>query len=348
MPEPAAPALDPNSPPPVAPPSAPPAGNQPPPAAPPSSGGAIDPNAPAGGASPKSSASWGRSWLKEDGTLDHAAFKDAPDDLKPIAKEVERYKSLDEFLKGIAAREALLGKKGFIEPPKADAPKAEQDAYKAHLRKVAGAPDKPEGYGIAKPANVPDGQWNAQFAGDVSKALFEEGASPALAKRLLEINQNYAVQEATAKNQAEQDWYADQDKRMRDVAGKEGMSYDQAKGFAERFARKFGVGAENPLWKNASFVIAAARAGKLMGEDKGAPGADTNDFALASRMSPEQAQKEATAIQTDKHHPQYYAYWNRKDPATGTEPTPAEVKSARETQQRYSRLAYANRQPRGR
>ena len=281
--------------------------------------------------------SWSKDWLKSDGSFDHKAFEKAPDELKPLAKDIGRYKSLDEFLKGFQAREALLGKKGLFEPLSKEATDAQKAERTEQIRKITGAPEKPEGYGLVKPEGLPDTQWDAELAKQASEIAFKHAASPELLKELSAL-QAASVQKAfQAQQQAEKQWFEGQDKLIREVAGKRGMDYDKAAGYAKRFGIRFGVSPDNPLFKNASFVLAAAECGKLLSESNLVTG-DTSDFHLTTNMTPEAAAKESNAIKTDKNHPLYAAYWNRDNKSS-----PEEVKNARDRATRLSQLAYSNR-----
>lgn len=294
-----------------------------------------DPNAAQAAAT--SQEHWAHNWLKPDGSLDHTAFDKAPDEFKAFRKDVERYKTVDEYLKGQRERDALLGKKGIVDPLPSNATEAQKAERAALLRRVNGVPEKAEGYGLAKPQDLPDQFWNNEFASEVAKAMQEEAVSPSAAKRLFDLNLKYTQASIKAQQEAEKAWFANQDKLARDVAGKEGMSMEDAMKYAQLAGRKFGVAADNPILKNASALLALARVGRLLGETSLVQG-DVNDFSLAANMAPEAAAKEATRIQTDKTHPLYAAYWNRDG-----KHSEEEVNKARETQQRYSRLGYANR-----
>jgi len=301
----------------------------------------LDPNAGPASSPAAPVDSWSKGWLKEDGSLDHAVFDKAPDELKPIAKEVGRYKSLDEMLKGISEREKLLGKKGIFDPLPADAPKEAVAERSALLRKATGAPDKPEGYGLTRPEGVPENMWDAKLATNAAQLAHKHALSPNALKDFvaLQIASNRETQELF--KQADANWFESQDKLIREVAAKEGMDFANTMEFAKRAGAKFGASPDNPIFKNATFVLMAARVGKLLAEDKAVIG-DVNDFSLAANMTPAAAEKETLAIKQDKNHPLYSAYWNRDG-----KHSPEEVKKARETAARYSRIAYADRPQRG-
>lgn len=312
-----------------------PAGAPPDPgAATPASPAAADPNAAPAAAS---SSSWAKAWLKEDGSLDHTALEKAPDELKPLAKEIGRYKSLDDLLKGWKERETFLGKKGILEPLPKDASPEQKAERAALLRRAQGGPEKPEGYGLTRPQDLPEVMWDQKLADQAAQLAHKHGLSPDALKELVGLQVESVKVQSDAIKAADQAWYDGQDKLIREFSLKEGMDYGKALDFAKRAGIRFGVGAENPLFKNASFVLMAARIGRLLQEDRAVTG-DVNDFSLAANMSPEAARKEAEAIRTDKNHPLYAAYWNRDG-----KHKPDEVEKARARARQMSAIAYKDR-----
>ena len=291
---------------------------------------AADPNA----QQQQASDYWGKEWLGADGAFNHAAFEKAPDELKGLKDSVGRYKTADEFLKGFSELQKLAAKKGIVEPLPANATDAQKKERMELLRRVNGTPEKPDGYGFQRPQDLPEQYWNNEFAAEVQKVMHEEGVSPSAAKKLFDLNlktTQAAIQQSQAQEKA---FWEGQDKLARDVATKEGMPFDKVMEWAKAAGRRFGVSDTNPIMKNASALLALARVGRLLGESTLVTG-DANEFQVAANTSPASAAKEASAIQTDKNHPLYSAYWNRDGKHSDEE-----VKKARATQRKYSELAY--------
>ncbi len=284
------PSLDPNAPPPGAPPS-------------------IDPNAPP--AAPAES--WTKEWLKPDGSFDHKALEKAPDELKKSAKSFERYKTVEEWAKGHVNLESSLGKKGIVDPLPDNATQAQKDERTAMLRKVNGAPDKPEGYGLAKPEGVPDQLWDAAFAGEVAAIAHKHALSPAAVKELSAAELKYTQAAVEANKQAEVQWFAGQDKLIREALGKEGVDFAKGSDLAQRAGRKFGIDPTNPLMKNASVFMLLTRIGRAMGEDNLKTGS-TDGLGPDIRMTAEQAEAAASDIIHNKKNPDNAAYWTPGDP----------------------------------
>lgn len=276
----------------------------------------LDPNVqapPAGGDPTKSSSPsepWSKGLFADDGTINHKAFEKAPDDFKPLGKALERYKTADDFFKGYKEREGLLGKKGLMEPLPEKATDAEKAEHLALLRKVNGAPDKPEGYGIQRPADVPEAAWDQKYADQIQKIAYEEGISPSALKKLADAEIQYSKQSMEFNKQQAAAWEAGQDKLIREISGKEGLEYGKAKDLAERAGRKLGIDPTNEVMKNASVFAALMRAGRMMSEDELISG-DTKGLGVMANMNAEQAEKAYKDIMGNKDNPDYVIYWNR-------------------------------------
>jgi len=112
-----------------------------------------------------------------------------------------------------------------------------------------------------------------------------------------------------ANKQAEVQWFAGQDKLIRETLGKEGLDFAKGADLAQRAGRKFGIDPANPLMKNASVFMLLTRIGRVMGEDTLQTGS-TEGLGPDARMSAEQAEKQASDIIHNKQHPDHEAYWN--------------------------------------
>lgn len=302
---------------------------------------ASDPNAHSGSQSTSiqttAAESWANGWMKPDGSLDHKVFEKAPDDLKPLAKDFERFKTWDDFAKSYKAKNELLGKKGLIEPLSDKATDAEKADHLAMLRKVNGAPDKPEGYGLQRPQEIPEGLWNTDLAKTVSDLAFKHCASPALVQDLAKAQVEAYKKDAEAVKQQEAAWMEGQDKLIREAAGKEGLDYAKARELAERAGRRWGVDSKSDLMKNATAFMLLTRLGRLMKEDSFVTG-DVSDIGAAGRMSADQSAKAAIDIMTNKSNADYAAYWNRDGKTS-----PERLKAVRDKVAALQVAGYANR-----
>lgn len=270
--------------------------------------GFTDPNA-----EPKVTApveSWSKGWTKDDGSFDHKVFEKAPEDLKPLGKELGLYKSIDDLLKSHKGLREVASKKGLFEPLGDKATDAEKADRAAMLRKANRTPDKPEDYGIKRPDAIPEAYWNSEAVSNAVKILHEEGASPDLAKKLFEAQTKLTV--GTLENQKKEQAaiFEEQDRVIREALVKEGFDFPKGLEDAKRAARKYGLDPESPFLKNASVFMAMSRAGRNLKEDTLITGA-TETLASLDNISAAEAGKRAESIARNPKDPLYKAYWNK-------------------------------------
>ena len=251
-------------------------------------------------------------WLGKDGSFDHKAFDKAPDDLKPLAKDVGRYKSLDDLLRAFKERGELAGKKGLLEPLDPKAGDKEKSERMELLRKVNGTPAKPEDFGLKRPENVPEAYWNQAAVDGVAKIMQEEGASPALAKRLLDASMADLQGRLEAQKKEQEAIFQEQDRLIRETLVKEGFDFPKGLEDAQRAARKFGLDPNSPFLKNASIFMALSRVGRSVKEDTLIQGA-TDPLDAGANLTNDQARSQAESITHDPKNPLYQAYWNKDE-----------------------------------
>jgi hypothetical protein len=254
------------------------------------------------------------------------------------------YKNLDDFLKSHKGLRELASKKGIAEPLPKDATPEARAEHMALVRRAVGAPDKPEGYVIEKPKDLPDTHWDAKAVTDAAKIAFDEGVSPAALQKLVAYETERGMAAAKARADDVKAMWDGQDAMIRTAAAKEGMDYATAKGLAEKAGMRWGVDKDSPLMQNATVFMLLTRLGKAGGEAPMIQG-DTSDDALRAH-TPESAQKALDEIRDNNKNPKWAAYWN-KDPENlkKDKPHPDHDKVVAECK-RLSALANANRQMR--
>ncbi len=272
------------------------------------------PNAPATQSPPPTPAGdWAKGWVKEDGSLDHSALDKAPDEFKSIKKDLERYKTLPDYIKGQRAHAEMLGKRGLVDPLPADATPEQIAERSTLLRKVNGAPEKPEGYALAKPEGIPDEMWNADLAKEVSALAHKHALPPAAVQELAALQLKATQTQAEAQKQAETQWFDGQDKLIRENLTKEGLDYAKGLDAAQRAGRKWGVAPDSPLLKNATVFLLLNRLSKA-GAEAGLVKGEQDHFGVNPTMSNEQAEKAADDIMKNKANPLHKAYWDGGHP----------------------------------
>ena len=284
--------------------------------------------------------------MKEDGSFDHTRFEKAPDDLKGAAKEFGRYKSLDELFKGHVELRALASKKGIAEPLGKDATPEQRAEHMALVKRALGVPDKPEGYVVEWPKELPEAMRDTKAVGEFAKLAHEEGISPAAFQKAVNLEISRQAEAQAAYERQTKEMWEGQDKLMREALAKEGLDYGKGIDAAERAAKRFfGIDRENPLFKNATVVAGLARLGKGMAEGKLVQG-DTSDDAL-KQHTPETALASANAIRDDRSNPKWFAFWNRDPENPKKEKVHPDHDAVVSEVKRLTALAYASRPMRG-
>ncbi len=256
---------------------------------------------------------WAKGWVKADGSLDHSAFDKAPDEFKAMKKDLERYKTLPDYIKGQRAHAEMLGKKGLVDPLPADATPEQIAERTTLLRKVNGAPDKPEGYALTKPEAIPDEMWNADLAKAVTDLAHKHALPPAAVQELAALQLKATQDQATAQQAAETAWFDGQDKLIRENLTKEGLDYAKGLDAAQRAGRKWGVAPDSPLLKNATVFLLLNRLSKA-GAEAGLVKGEQDHFGVNPAMTNEQAEKAADDIMRNKANPLHKAYWDGAHP----------------------------------
>lgn len=227
-----------------------------------------------------------------------------PDALKPAAQDFAKYPDLATLLGSAWNAKQMVGKK--MEGVKVPGPDSKPEELTA-FRKALGIPEKPDGYGITKPEKLPDGvQWNDAKVAELATWAHKNNVTPAALKSLVEWNlANNATAVTTSKaaqEAAKSKFASEQATKLRTAWG----SDMQAKAnLATRAAVTVGLDPKSALFNNADVVLAFARIGEMMSEDK-----------LASAQSVTSLQDpraQAMDIQKNPANP-YYARYQAGDP----------------------------------
>jgi hypothetical protein len=189
---------------------------------------------------------------------------------------------LDQLGASYISLEKAFSSKREVKKPGADAKPDEIAAYQSEVRKITGAPDKPEGYGLKAPENLPEGvEWNAELATKAATIAHKYSVPPEALQELIALN-NENVGGMMAKS-------AEAQKAQRDemIAGLNAEWKDQAPNNWQRAARgAIALGIDinsSELANNAEFIKAALAVDKLIGEDTKLIGAESSQATYEER-----------------------------------------------------------------
>lgn len=234
----------------------------------PGAGGAGAGGAGAGGAGtgqPVVGKSFREGWIGADGKIDKAAYDRLPEHLKQYKDVFSRYETDEQLLQAFGNTYSLNGKKGLLPLPE-NASEADKAAFQTRLREVLKVPADVKGYGIVKPADVPDEQWNAPYVDGALAVLHKYNAPPEMVKELLKFDQENAKGIYSKASQA-------QAQALKDAQAKIGQEFGtetpQKMALARRMAATVGMDVNDPVLGNhPGMIIALARMAAMVGEDK--------------------------------------------------------------------------------
>ena len=212
-----------------------------------------------------------------DGKIDKAAFDRLPEYLKPHKDLFSKYDSMESLLGGFSNSHSLAVKKAMApltgnEPPEVVA------EHNALINQLQGVPKDEKGYGIARPADLPEQFWNQAAADEFAKVALQHHVSPAGVKAIMAIQERITKEELARGKQMETEHWAKQDQLFEAAVQKLGISMDDAMALAKRGAATLGYDLKGNGFKSAEARLAAIRMTNLVSEDrliKGDPTGET-------------------------------------------------------------------------
>jgi len=236
---------------------------------------------------------------------------DLPEDLRG-AKELGKYKSIDELAKGHVSQSRFIG--SSVRLPNEKSTPEEREAFLNDTYNKLGRPEKPEGYVYDKPEMPSAVQYNEPVVKEFSIAAHKAGFTQDQLKMALDFHNKYAAnsfyehervgKEAEAKAEAElkQEWGERGFKNnldaarkvLRVFADKKDIDYINAKGYGN----------------DPSMIRLFANISRKMSESNDHAG-NTVEQNFHDSVS---AKKEIAAVRSDPKHRLNKAYMNGKDP----------------------------------
>ena len=245
---------------------------------------------------------WYSDFFKPDGSINRDSFSRMPENYRKLADgDLKTVSTAEQFLAKFDGLSRMAGRKALAPLP-ANATPEDIAAHQQVMRAVNGVPEKPDGYGFTKPADLPDSVWDQNFATEAMALLHKHNASPALAKDLLAMNTAAVKNNLEAQTKYEAEFYKQQDDQFRTELQKGGLDYDKTMTMVNRVATNFGLPVDSPIMKNAGVRMLLNKVGIAMGEAKFVGGA-------SGAVSTASDKSVAEDIIHNKQNPEYEAYW---------------------------------------
>jgi hypothetical protein len=210
--------------------------------------------------------SWYSQLLKDQATgeINPAAWDALPPELQAYKATFSQSKNMNGLMMQMANLASLAGKKGLAPLPEGASDQAKTERA-ALLRQINQTPEKPEGYNIKKPDDIPDALWNPDLANGVLASMHELGASPEMVKAVFEADRKSTLA-ALAQHEAQKVEQAAAEKAV--LKETFGNDFDKKIDLAKRGARTLGLDPADPLFDNSKLVIAMAKFAESISEDK--------------------------------------------------------------------------------
>ena len=250
---------------------------------------------------------WYSEWIKQDGSLNPSALERLPDHLKPLKDIWGRAKSIEDVGTMDLNSRHMNGKKGLAPLP-ADAPKEVLAERKALLDTINGVPPSAKDYGIAKPADLPDGAWSQPAADNLQAWAHKHSVSPAAAKELMTAHAEIIKGQIAEQSKYESTFWAGQQQAFEAQIRQENIPTDKASALVEKGAIALGLDLNDEqtktFMKGKDARLMAMRHAIAIGEDHVVNGSSPN----TGEADPEAAARD---IQRNPANPLHAAYWNK-------------------------------------
>jgi len=201
----------------------------------------------------------------EDGKINQANLENLPEELKPYKDTFKKYPTIDGLFGALGNAQTLIGKKGLMPLP-ADASDEVKAEHHERLREVLGVPEKPEGYAIQKPDNVPDDVWDPEAVSEAQVIAHKHNLSPEGMRELVQWDADRALKLAEAQEAKVQEGIT---QAKKDLETEFGADTERRRLQAQSLAKQVGIDIHDPILGNRADIISGlAKVAALLGEDK--------------------------------------------------------------------------------
>lgn len=253
----------------------------------------------------------------EDGKIDKAAYDRLPDSLKNHKDLFAKYDTVESLLTGFANSHSMAMKKALA-PLRGDETPDILAERKKQLDTMLNVPTDPKGYGITKPANLPDELWSNEFAGKMAEWGIKNSVSPGAIREAVALLAERTQAEMNVYEQRNLDFFKQQTQTYELEAHKMGLALDKANELVTTGASTLGIDKESPLLRNAEVRLACIRMTNLVAEDRLRKGDDSlaqgsNDPIEQARdiaRNPQNPMHKAWGDPTHPDHERVRGHWN--------------------------------------
>ena len=224
------------------------------------------------------------------------------DDNKAAKSFFEKYKGAEDankaIIDGIANMQYMMGQKAMTRPDE-NAPEHVKEAFLNHLRNINNVPEKPDGYGIERPEDIPEEMWNAEEISQYADIFHKHNISPDAVKDLME-RYTEGLRSVPEQLEAQQ---AQSLKVERDKLNSEfGMEAEKMIKRASEAANLWGLSQEE-----AARIGQTAEGIKLLARLKNSVSSDVTSNTQSSGMNQNRSSYEEQAIEAAKAASEAYA-----------------------------------------
>jgi len=251
---------------------------------------------------------WFRDFIREDGSLNHAALDRAPDHVKPIVETWKRAKNFEDIAVQHTNSNFLNGKKALAPLPDGAPPEVVAERRKL-LESINGVPSDPKGYGIQRPPELPENLWSEPAAQNLAKWAHENCVSPQAAQKLMSEHAKIIMAQAAEIQQGETKFWNDQQSAFEAQIRQDNIPAEKASALVEKGAIALGLDPTNEQTK----IFLKGKDARLMAMRHAiAIGEDSAVTANTTGQGQQDPQAAADDILRNPQNPMYSAFWQKK------------------------------------
>jgi hypothetical protein len=242
-----------------------------------------------------------------DGAINHKALERLPDHLKGVAPLLQNTKTIDDVLMRYQQANTLASKKALA-PLVGNEPKEVIAERKALMDAMNGVPKEAKDYGITRPNEIPEHQWNPKLADGFSTWAHKNSVPPSAVKELLALQLGTVKEQLAAQANGEQQFWAGEQKKFEAALQTESIPVERASALVEKGAAAFGLKMDDPQTKiflqGSMARLMCMRYAIATGEDKAIDGSGGDGKQGADSKA------QADDIRSNPANPLNGPYWN--------------------------------------